>query len=217
MENKSKEGGINYKVKQGDCIESIAFKHGLFWDKIWNHPKNNDLKEKRKDPDVLCPGDTVFIPDKEGKEESGPTKKCHRFKRKGVPSRLRMILRDEDNKPRANEPYILIIDGHIFNGTTGADGKVEHPIPPGAKRATLRVGENQEEYFFDLGYIDPISEISGVQSRLNNLEFDCGPVDGILNDKTREAIQRFQEKYDLEVNGEIDRATRDELEEVYGC
>ena len=80
----------NYTVKQGDCISSIAQKHGLFWDKVWNHPKNANLQERRKDPNVLSPGDVVFVPDKDEKEESGATEQRHRFKRKGVPEKLRI-------------------------------------------------------------------------------------------------------------------------------
>ena len=215
--SKSKEEGVDYTVQQGDCIESIALRHGLFWEKIWKHQKNSDIKEKRKNPNVLYPGDIVFLPDKVIKEESVAAGQCHRFKRKGVPCRLRMILRDEEDKPRANEPYVLNIDGHFFDGTTGDDGMVDHPISPGARRAILRMGGEQEEYSFDLGYVDPLAEINGVQARLNNLGFDCGPVDGVLNDQTREAIQGFQQKHNLKVTGEMDRPTLDKLEKVYGC
>ena len=79
------------------------------------------------------------------------------------------------------------------------------------------MGGEQEEYSFDLGYVDPLAEINGVQARLNNLGFDCGPVDGVLNDQTREAIQGFQQKHNLKVTGEMDRPTLDKLEKVYGC
>jgi Putative peptidoglycan binding domain/LysM domain len=216
-ESKSKEGGGDYTVRQGDCIESIALRHGLSWEKIWEHQKNSDIKEKRKAPNVLYPGDMVFLPDRVIKEESVSAEQRHRFKRKGVPSHLRLILRDEEDKPRANEPYVLNIDGRLFDGTTGDDGKVDHPIPPGARRAILRMEGEHEEYSFDLGYIDPLAEISGVQTRLNNLGFDCGPVNGVLNDQTREAIQGFQQKHDLKVTGKMDRPTLDKLEKVYGC
>ncbi|MGB9698788.1 MAG: LysM peptidoglycan-binding domain-containing protein [Thermodesulfobacteriota bacterium] len=52
-----------YTVKQGDCLSSIGEKYGIFWEKIWNQPKNDKLKEKRKNPNILYPGDVIFIPD----------------------------------------------------------------------------------------------------------------------------------------------------------
>ncbi|MEY2429487.1 MAG: hypothetical protein QOJ40_2372, partial [Verrucomicrobiota bacterium] len=46
----------DYKVKDGDCLSSIAFSKGFFWETLWNHGDNSALKSKRKDPNVLSPG-----------------------------------------------------------------------------------------------------------------------------------------------------------------
>jgi N-acetylmuramoyl-L-alanine amidase len=92
-----------HTVKQGDCISSIAERHGLFWDKVWNHPKNANLQEKRKDPNVLSPGDVVFVPDKEEREASGATEQRHRFKKKGVPAKLRLRIREEPEREESRE------------------------------------------------------------------------------------------------------------------
>ncbi len=206
----------DYTVKQGDYISSIAQKHGLFWDKVWNHPKNANLQERRKDPNVLSPGDVVFVPDKEEKEESGATEQRHRFRKKGVPAKLRLRLLDED-KPRANEAYVLEIDGQLFSGTTDKNGQIHHSIPPTARKGKLMVGQYQEEYELDLGGVDPIDETRGVQARLKNLGFDCGPVDGVMSEKTQEALKAFQAQYGLAVTGEGDQLTKDKLKQVHGC
>ena len=60
-----------YEVKQGDCVSSIAGKYGMFWETIWNYSQNSELKNRRSDPNVLHPGDSIFIPEQELKEESG--------------------------------------------------------------------------------------------------------------------------------------------------
>jgi len=211
-------GGGGHVVEQGECIESIAAEHGLFWETVWDHPDNAELRRLRGDFNLLLPGDRLFIPDIRPKDDSGVTEQRHRFRRKGVPSKLRIVLEDEDGKPIAEQPYWLEINGEISSGTTDGRGAVEHTISPKARRGKLYVGPRRDlEYSLELGHIDPITEVSGVQARLNNLGFQCGPVDGMLNSVTRATIERFQQEHGLEATGDLSDATRDKLREVYGC
>ena len=53
----------NHTVVQGECLSSIAAKAGFTVDALWNLPENAQLKSTRKDPNVLYPGDVVFVPD----------------------------------------------------------------------------------------------------------------------------------------------------------
>lgn len=204
-----------YIVKQGDCIESIAHKHHFFWETIWGHPRNVSLREKRKNHNVLFPGDVVFIPEKSNKQEPAATGQRHRFRRKGVPCKLhiQLIVNEE---PLSNEEYVLVVDGKSFSGTTDADGHIKQIIPNDAKKGKLLIGTDKEEYPFDIGYLNPAKDISGVQARLNNLGYNCGAVDGKLGPKTRAALEKFQEKQGLPQTGKPDQRTRDALENAHG-
>jgi N-acetylmuramoyl-L-alanine amidase len=206
-----------HTVKQGECIESIAFEKGFFWETIWNDSQNAELKRNRKDPNVLFMGDEVFIPEKNEKTESCATKQRHRFRKKGVPSKFRLVLEDEQNQPRANLPYVLKIDGELFSGETDAEGALELQIPPNAKlgKLTVEADDDKEVYELNFGHIDPISEVSGIQARLNNLGYDCGPTDGKLCPATKEAISTFQEEHGLPVTGEPDEQTQQKLKEEH--
>lgn len=208
----------NYTVKQGDCIESIALKHGHLWQTLWDDSNNADLRNKRKEPNLLFPGDVVFIPEKRIKEESGQTEQRHRFMLKGVPSKLQMQLLDEEDEPRSNMEYIIEIDGTFYRGVTNADGWIRRPIMPDAKRGKLIIIEDgtQESYELNLGHMNPIDQDIGVQQRLNNLGFDCGATNGALNEETKDAIIEFQNKYRLPTTGKPDEATRQKLEKIHG-
>lgn len=200
-----------YKVKQGDCISSIAYKHGFFPDTLWNHAENANLKQKRKDPNVLLPGDEVFVPEKEEKKESCATEQKHRFRKKGVPAKMkvRLLINDE---PRANEPYQLLIDDAFWKeGTTDKDGFIEQPIPLNAIKGELVVGKdgNEESYHFNFGTVDPLETEEGVKGRLQNLGY---PADEDLSS----AIEAFQKKEGLEVSGNINEATRNKIKEKFG-
>ncbi|MGB9698791.1 MAG: LysM peptidoglycan-binding domain-containing protein [Thermodesulfobacteriota bacterium] len=200
----------DHKVKEGDCLSSIAVQYGISWEKIWNHPKNSSLKAKRQDPNVLYPGDVVFIPDKEDKEESGGTEQKHRFKAKGAMAKIKIRLTIDD-EPRANEPYKLEIEGQTKEGTTDGDGYLEEKIPAKAKGGKLIVGEGhaQDIYEFQLGTIDPIDTDEGIKCRLFNLGY-------AIKQDLSITIREFQQKEGLNVTGVADEATRNRLKEKFG-
>ena len=72
-----------YNVQQGECLISIAEDSGFLWESLWNLPDNAALKDKRKDPFALYPGDVVTIPDPRPREESLAIDNRHIFRRKG--------------------------------------------------------------------------------------------------------------------------------------
>lgn len=203
-----------HTIEQGESILSLAFQYGLFPNTIWNHPANTELKNKRKNMNILLPGDVVTIPDKQLKEYDKPTDKKHKFRRKGTPALFRLQVFDHE-KPRANQSYTLIIDGTIYDGKTNGEGVLQHHIAPDARSGELTIGEDRQVILLSFGHLDPLSEITGIQKRLGNLGFDCGEPSEELNDATREALRLFQKRFNLPVTGEADKATTDKLAEMH--
>jgi hypothetical protein len=208
---------IDYVVQQGDCISSIAYELGMFPGTVWDDPKNSTLKEKRKNPNALLPGDIVHVRQKENKQASLSAETRHRFKRKGVPEKL-VVRFMKGDKPRANERFQLDVDGVPSEGATDNDGYVRATINPGARQAIVTFLQTAEKFVFNLGHIDPITEISGVQGRLANLGMYSGPIDGESSQELTEAIRAFQRKNlsESEATGLMDDKTRDKLKQLHG-
>lgn len=210
-------GGSWHTAEQGDGVESIAHRFGHFWQTLWDHPQNQQLRSLRKKPNVLLPGDRVFVPEKRDKSESAATEQRHRFRRKGVPDELNVVVARE-GKPRAGERYVLDIDGTLTEGTTDGEGRIRVPMSPAARSGKITVGTppDADEFLLDLGGLDPATETSGLQGRLNNIGYDCGPADGVMTPETVAAIKAFQADAGLEATGTPDAATRDALAEKHG-
>ncbi|MHC5057341.1 MAG: PGRP and LysM peptidoglycan-binding domain-containing protein [Planctomycetota bacterium] len=206
-----------YKVKPGDCISSIADKYGLFPDDVWNDSRNDKLKKERKDSNVLMPDDVVYVREKEEKEESCASEERHRFRKKGVPEKLIIQFKLGD-EPRADEDYVLDIDGSLSEGKTDKDGRIEVWIPPGARKGRIEFRDEGGEYDLDLGRLDPISAVSGVQGRLGNLGFYSGPVDGKASGELEQAIRDFKASQNpmKEADGTLDDDTRKMIEKAHG-
>jgi len=203
-------------VKQGECFISIAASKGFSWQTLWNDIGNKALKDLRKDPHVILPGDEILIPEKKLREETGNTDQRHTFQRIGLPPKMRIVLLDDNQDPRVDLPYILEVDGETFSGTTDGGGVVEHRISPRASTGNLRVGpEYVERYTLRLGHLDPHDEVVGVQKRLKNLGYECGEFDGEAGPKTKAALRAFQKRCGIEETGIIDETTRQKLRQLH--
>lgn len=214
----------DYTVDDGDCMSSIAYEHGFYWKTLWSLSENAALKAKRKNPNVLMPGDIVHIPDLTVRKEPGATEMTHKFILKGVPEIFRMKLLDAYHKPRANLDYVITIEGNSRRGKTDANGGIKEDIPPGAKTGQLVVaapgskpGKPKKQVItLQLGSLNPISEVSGLKARLANLGFYLGPIDDNLDDDTKRAIRSFQRRKGLPVTGVADDATKSVLNKAHG-
>lgn len=205
--------GTWYEVVAGDCIESIALAHGFFPPSVWDHPENEPLRAARENPHVLVPGDRIFIPDKQEKSVDAPTGRRHRFRRKGVPAKIRVRL-EMEGEPRANVPYTLVIDGDdTVTGESDEDGIIERYISPAARVAEIRIGR-REVYRIELGHLLPATDPRGARERLKNLGYHV-PAPSPDAD-LREAVRTFQIDHDLEPTGLLDDTTRARLCDAHG-
>ena len=224
-------------VRQGDCLASLAKKYSLTPDILWKDPQNESLRNKRENPDVLYPGDTLVAREKEKGEVSGETEKRHRFRCKGTITKLRLRLLEEidedihdeegdttvdmsttppEDKPRAQADYLIDIHHQTFSGKTNDDGIIEQTIPPNTHQISITV-EGDAPVDLLLGHLDPVTHLTGVQARVYALGFPCGKIDGRMGPKTKASIQAFQAKHELTIDGIPGPETQDKLSAVYGC
>lgn len=204
-------------VGEADCIASIADTTGHFWETIWNHPANAALKEARKDPNILLAGDRVTVPPIRPLSVDRPTGQRHVFRRRGIPSRLTIRILEND-RPRANEPYKLIVDSRVKSGTTDAGGVLSVWISARASQATLTVGTGVSRTDYELGlrHLRPSHDLIGAQQRLSNLGFECLDEQGLFGEATRAAVAAFQRFSGFPATGQLDTRTLDALSQAHG-
>ena len=221
-----------HRVRQGEHISRIAEIYGFFdYRTIWDHSENAALRALRTSPNVLYPGDEVYVPEKQQKSVRRPTTAVHTFTVRRSPLKLRVRALDFAGRPFAGparpsiegEPEELELDGDgvvevairraaavgdlLLPGAPAEDGDTEAEEAEPLLRADLRIG-----------VLDPIDTETGQNARLINLGYLDGPVDGPFHDAVlRLAVENFQVDNDLPFTGEIDDATRAKLVEVHGA
>ncbi len=181
---------------------------------------------KRPDPNVIAPGDELFIPDPDEKNVPCSTGSRHRFVCRAKPNvKLRLVLRDPQGKAIGNVAFSLVVGKEEVQGTTGDDGLIECEVSSDVSNATLQIKKWRVSWNLAIGHLDPSDDggemalITGVQARLNNLGYHCGPVDGVCSSRTITALKRFQRRVlgRNEPDGEPDHETREALRREYGC
>ena len=208
----------NYAVQQGDHISGIAEQFGFQKiETIWNHPNNDELKKLRKNPHILFPGDSVFIPDKAPKSESAATTKVTTFEIDITKLILNLKFQNLHGDPIASEPVAIAVEEkNVPPFTTDGDGKTSSEIAKSAKDGLLLI--NKIHLRIKIGHLDPVDKQSGQIARLNNLGYEAGDTATVDADAFRSAVEEFQcDNPPLPVTGDCNVNTQSKLEKVHGC
>jgi hypothetical protein len=185
-------------------------------------------------------GDAVAIPSPELKEAAAATSRSTPYEIDPTKLFLRLRLLGEDFKALKNADYELTIENlpapFTKKGKTDAQGQIETEIPPKARTGTLSVsvppppggppgtvqGKSGMTWTLDLGALNPVGEpapddacISGVQARLNNLGFPCGPVNGIVDEALQDQIRAFRKLFGLPDGKVSDAALQNKLKDIH--
>jgi N-acetylmuramoyl-L-alanine amidase len=213
---------IEYVVKQGDCLSSISARFGFSsYRAVYDAPENAEFKRKRPNPNLIYPGDVLVIPDKEAKEIEVASGARYRFKLAVKPTWLRLEIKVDDP-----HRYLLEVGEASFRGKTDGTAPIEHQVDPLEHDGTIRLWPDGDDapdeppddairWSLQLGGLDPVDEVSGVQGRLSNLGYYDGPINGTVDDLTTAAIRWFQRDQGEDETGTIDDALRRKLSEAH--
>jgi hypothetical protein len=216
-----------HTVVQGEHLSGIAKKYGFSsYKTIWDHGQNAELKKERQNPNVIFPGDRLFIPDRGEQEVSKSTEVRHRFKLKTEKLKLRLVLEDMYEKPIASANVELRLENEELKLTTNRQGRIEQEIKPTEERAFLTIKDQQTPINeilipIKIGHLDPVDEVSGQEARLNNLGYFAGPFEGLSEEENKamflSAVEEFQCDHGLVVDGKCGPKTQAKLKQVHGC
>jgi hypothetical protein len=213
--------GHYHTVIQGEYLARIAEESGFDAAVVWNHAENAELRERRSSPDVLMPGDVVFVPAKDGAGVKRGTNQRHRFTVTVARPKLRLALETLLGEPLRSAKVELRIGQETIPLTADGHGIVEHAVPVGAERADLVVHAADTPLAAKtiplfLGHLDPVTEISGQEARLDNLGYRPGHAHDPAAYDFRSAVEEFQCDYGLTVDGACGPMTQKKLVAVHG-
>jgi Putative peptidoglycan binding domain len=212
-----------YIVRQGDYLTKLASIHGFDAQTVWNDPANAELKNKRPDPELLCPGDVLMIPNEPPTGIALVVGAANRIVGTVPTTHVHMCFETAEGDPYKTLDYIVEGAGYEIKGTTDANGAVEFDVPVGAREVCVVFPDILKRFPLCIGDLDPIEEQSGIIQRLEQLGYRGWALAGLSEapiDQRPEcdeaAIRSFQHDQQLAETGIMDAATRAALLKAHG-
>jgi Putative peptidoglycan binding domain len=211
-----------YIIRQGDYLLKVSHLLGFDPDKVWNDPKNADLKASRKDPTMLKPGDILFVPDEPKKRLSLNAKQANVYVAR-VPSVKVSVVVAADGAPLKNEKYVVEgLGDDETELTTDGNGAVSFEAPVHAREVVVRFVNRKTHLQVAIGDLDPPDTPSGARMRLTSLGYYSAKLTGadqyVSHDEgaLAGAVRSFQAANGIDPTGDIDSATKDALVLAHG-
>lgn len=211
-----------HKVKQGEHVTRIICAKG-FADSaaVWGLSENKSLRNLRKNFNILMPDDELFVPEREDRVEHKPVDSKYKYVRQTTPLKLRLVVQDAQGVAAAGAPCVISVEGATKKVTAEGDGLAKLDLRPPDENARLKVvttdGKVELNVPVLIGHLDPVTEVSGQQARLNNLGYRAGDVGKPDTGEFRSAVEEFQCDNGLNVDGKCGPKTQDKLVKVHGC
>jgi hypothetical protein len=157
-----------YVVRQGDYLTKLAHQLGFDADDVWKDEKNSELKDLRKSPDILAPGDVLYIPTEPPPSlglSSGTTNDYSAT----IPRVSLTLLFLDGTEPLKGEPCQvegLAADDPEVPTSTDGEGTLVLKIPVTIREIAVRFPDRMLGYRFFVGDLNPAVEASGIRQRL---------------------------------------------------
>ncbi|MEM9691445.1 MAG: hypothetical protein AAGA56_02780 [Myxococcota bacterium] len=210
-----------YVIQPGDTLRRVAMLHDLDPTSIWGHEKNAELAEER-DPEMLAPGEILFIPEPEDPTLTVTAETSNQFSAETPTIRVYIKFEGEEG-PLKEEAYVVNgIGEDPIEGTLDDEGLLDITVPLLLRYFHIEFPERDITHEVAVGFLDPVDVPSGRRARL--LHLGHLPVGRDVRDPhvfaTRESEQRstasFQEAHGLEPTGFLDEATGEWLVRRHG-
>jgi hypothetical protein len=211
-----------YIVRPGDHLAQLAYVHAFDANEVWSHERNADLRQMGRTPELLAPGDILYLPvkPKEGMAFSAGTSNRYRAQ---VPTvKVSLAFKDAD-RVLSDEPYEVHglgtdgSDGQTEARKTDADGKIELELPVTTREVSIVFPIQNVAYEVRVGDMDPVAELSGVQKRLENLGYLPRDRESASEGAYLQgAIAAFQKQHGLSPTGTLDQGTTRLLKDEHG-
>ena len=164
-----------YVIRQGDYVAKLAHRHGFDAAEVWQLPKNETLRRKRGSPDILYPGDILYIPERDQPGQSVRAGGEQRYRAR-VPSTTVSLQLLDDGQPIADQECEVVgvaaaVAGQPVVVKTDGDGRIELDVPVIVDEFEVYVPSLHTTYAVRVGHMDPTAEMLGVVKRLRNLGY----------------------------------------------
>jgi hypothetical protein len=183
-----------YVIKQGDYLALIGYRLGFDADTVWNDPSNESLRNQRSDPNVLFPGDVLYVPDPPVAAPSGTslqTGSNNSFTSSAPTVQVSLKFVDA---ALASQSVTIAELPEMTGLTTGGDGTLSLTLPVTLQSLSVVFANDGPTFLCQVGDMNPLDTVSGIAHRLQNLGY-LNPNeddDGSDVDAIRAALLLFQ-------------------------
>jgi hypothetical protein len=212
-----------YVIRQGDYITKLGHTMGFDALSVWNDPKNAGLRDRRPDPDMLHPGDLLWVPDAPDHRKLSVKAGASNRYAAHIPKKPIDLKIQIGGEALPKEPYMILgLGPEPVEGETDERGHLVTKVDVSVREIEVILTRKERTLRLRIGDLDPVDTLAGLRKRLLHLGYYQPTKVGIENqdatdgDALVSALKAFQAHEKLTVTGKLDEDTRKALQGAHG-